>query len=346
VTRAVCTAPLVPAARAFMESVLGWTIEERERVGADPEAAVVIVEAERIGAEELAVLPALELIVCVRGEPVNVDLDAATARGLPVLHAPGRNAESVAEFTIGLVIALVRHIVRSHDLVRGRLLTEDREVALRPRRDVVWRPADPTAIVPYHAFKGRGLRATTLGIVGLGAIGRHVAQLARALGMPVVAHDPYVATALDGVPLLTLPELLAACDVLTLHARSPGPPLIGAAELALMRPGAVLVNTARATVLDYGALLAALRSGRLAGAALDVYPDEPLTPGDPLLDLEGVILTPHIAGASADVATRQWEILVEGLTCLLIEGRADAAPVRNPEVLTSRRPPWNALRAP
>jgi D-3-phosphoglycerate dehydrogenase len=346
VTRAVCSAPLVPAAREFMESVLGWVVDERAGVGSDPEAAVVIVESERLGPEELAALPALELIVCVRGEPVNVDLEAATARGLPVLHAPGRNAECVAEFTIGLVIALVRHIVTTHDLIRARVLTEDRPAGVRPRRDVIWRPADPAATVPYEAFRGRGLRSTTLGIVGLGAIGRHVALLARALGMPVLGHDPHVAPELDGVEQLPLAELLAACDVLTLHARSPGPPVIGARELALLRPGAVLVNTARATVLDYGALLAALRSGRLAGAALDVYPDEPLTPGDPLLELDNVILTPHIAGASSDVARRQWEILVEGLTHLLVDGRPEAAPIRNPEALAHRRRPWNALRAP
>jgi phosphoglycerate dehydrogenase-like enzyme len=345
-TRAVCSAPLVPAARAFMEDVLGWTVEERASVGADADAAVAIVEAERIGADELAQLPALELIVCVRGDPVNVDLAAATARGLPVLHAPGRNAESVAEFTICLVIALLRHVVRAHELVRRRVLTEARDVPLRDRRDVVWRPQDSSALVPYHAFTGRGLRSSTLGIVGLGAIGRHVARLAHALGMPVVGHDPHLASPVDDVPLVSLPELLAACDVLSLHARSAAPPLIGAAELALLKPGAVLVNTARATVLDYAALADALRSGRLAGAALDVYPDEPLTPDDPLLDLDNVILTPHIAGASTDVAMRQWEILVEGLRHLLVEGRPEAAPIRNPEVLVSRRPPWNALQTP
>jgi phosphoglycerate dehydrogenase-like enzyme len=346
VTRALCSAPLVPAARAFMEDVLGWIVEECASVGADPDAAVVIVEAERLGAEELAALPALELIVCVRGDPVNVDVAAATARGVPVLHAPGRNAECVAEFTIGLVIVLLRHVVHAHQLVRGRVLTEDREVVVRDRADVVWRPQDPTAPVPYRVFKGRGLRSTTLGIVGLGAIGRHVARLAQALGMPVVGHDPHVAATVDGVPLVPLGELLATCDVLSLHARSAPPPLIGAAELALLRPGAVLVNTARATVLDYPALVEALRSGRLAGAALDVYPDEPLTPGDPLLDLDNVILTPHIAGASTDVATRQWEILVDGLRDLLVDGRPEAAPVKNPEVLVSGRPPWNALQAP
>ena len=135
--------------------------------------------------------------------------------------------------------------------------------------------------------------------------------------------------------LVSFDELLGESDVLSLHARGSGAPLIGAAELSRMRPGALLINTARATILDYDALAGALRSGRLAGAALDVYPDEPLTPDDPLLDLDNVILTPHIAGASLDVVRRQWEILETGLRALLLDCRAGDAPIRNPESLPS-----------
>ena len=139
----------------------------------------------RSGRPELDALPALRLIVSVRGEPVNVDLAAATARGIPVVHAPGRNAESVAEFTIGVMIALLRRIVSTHELVRRRVLTEDRPERVRPRGDVIWRPADSTATVPYRAFKGPGLRSTTLGLLGLGAIGakrRRPRQCARHAG--------------------------------------------------------------------------------------------------------------------------------------------------------------------
>ena len=154
----------------------------------------------RSGRPELDALPALRLIVSVRGEPVNVDLAAATARGIPVVHAPGRNAESVAEFTIGVMIALLRRIVSTHELVRRRVLTEDRPERVRPRGDVIWRPADSTATVPYRAFKGPGLRSTTLGLLGLGAIGASVAGLANALGMRVIGHDPYLAGDAAGRP--------------------------------------------------------------------------------------------------------------------------------------------------
>ena len=334
-TRVICVAPLIDSARLFMQSELGWEIEERDELVADADAAVAIVEAAPLGQAELDVLPALRLIVSVRGEPVNVDLAAATARGIPVVHAPGRNAESVAEFTIGVMIALLRRIVSTHELVRRRVLTEDRSERVRPRGDVIWRPADSTATVPYRAFKGPGLRSTKLGLLGLGAIGGSVAGLANALGMRVIGHDPYLAGELSGVELVSFEELLEESDVLSLHARGSGAQLIGAAELSRMRPGALLINTARATILDYEALAGALRSGRLAGAALDVYPDEPLTPDDPLLDLDNVILTPHIAGASLDVARRQWEILEAGLRALLLDCRAGDAPIRNPEAIPS-----------
>ena len=334
-TRVICVAPLIDSARLFMQSELGWEIEERDELVADADAAVAIVEAAPLGQAELDALPALRLIVSVRGEPVNVDLAAATARGIPVVHAPGRNAESVAEFTIGVMIALLRRIVSTHELVRRRVLTEDRPERVRPRGDVIWRPADSTATVPYRAFKGPGLRSTKLGLLGLGAIGGSVAGLANALGMRVIGHDPYLAGELSGVELVSFDELLEESDVLSLHARGSGAQLIGAAELSRMRPGALLINTARATILDYEALAGALRSGRLAGAALDVYPDEPLTPDDPLLDLDNVILTPHIAGASLDVARRQWEILEAGLRALLLDCRAGDAPIRNPEAIPS-----------
>jgi D-3-phosphoglycerate dehydrogenase / 2-oxoglutarate reductase len=309
---------------------------------------VVIVEAEPIAAAELDSLPALRLIVCVRGEPVNVDLAAATERGIPVIHAPGRNADAVAEFTIGLIIALLRHIVAAHELVRSGALTEQRAVRTRDRRDVIWRPADPAGPVPYRMFKGPGLGATTLGLCGLGAIGRRVGFLAKGLGMTVIGHDPALAGPVDGITTMPLAEVLTTCDVLSLHARGSGPPIIGAAELAQLRPGCLLVNTARATILDYDALAQALSTGHLAGAALDVYPDEPLTPDDPLLALDNVILTPHIAGASHNVVRQQWDIIATGLHALLVEGRADDVPVRNPDTVSAfladggRDAMWNA----
>ena len=274
------------------------------------------------------------LVACLRGTPVNVDLAEATARGIPVLRTPGRNAESVADHVLGLAYSCVRHIAHAHHLIVSRVLTEERES--RPgRKDVIWRPSDPARPVPYVLFKGPELARLTLGILGFGAVGRRVAAKAIALGLRVLAHDPFVSDediAAAGVEPVAFERLLSEADLLSLHVPSqPGPPLIGGRELGLMKPTAYLINTARATVLDYDALAAALRDGRLAGAGLDVFPDEPLSSASPLLELPNVTLTPHIGGASTNVVEHQSELLLAGLRGLAT--RRDDALLANPDVL-------------
>ena len=308
--------------------------------GPSPDAVGWILEGEPCGGPELDAMPSLRFVACVRGGPVNVDIGAATRRGIPVLYAPGRNAESVADFVIGQIIALVRHIAQAHHLLRSGILTEARETRVRERADVVWRPSDPQAPIPYHVFRGPELRMLTLGLLGLGRVGERVAAKALALEMRVIAHDPYVtetAPPISAVRLVDRDELLADCDVLSLHARGDRV-LIGAPELRAMRRGAFLVNTARGAILDPDALLAALLDGRLGGAALDVFPDEPLTPDDPLLDLDNVLLTPHIAGASLHVIDHYSDSLVRTLRALHGLGDVSDAAVANPETLAGWTP--------
>jgi D-3-phosphoglycerate dehydrogenase len=295
----------------------------------------VVIEADPLDAAQLARFPALSLIACLRGNPVNVDLDAATARDIPVVHTPGRNAEAVADLVLGLTLSGLRHIARTHHLIVSRVLTEEREP--QPgRKDVIWRPADPAAPLPYDVFKGPELSRLTLGLLGFGAVARRVAAKATALRMRVLAHDPFVPgerVAALGVEPVELGGLLAEADVLSLHAPpQTGGPLIGEAELRRMKPGAHLINTARASVLDYDALAAALRDGHLGGAGLDVFPDEPLSSSSPLLELPNITFTPHIGGASTHVVEHQSELLIDSLRHLA-EGRADAAAVANPEAL-------------
>jgi D-3-phosphoglycerate dehydrogenase len=280
----------------------------------------------------MSALPDLQWIACVRGGPVNVDIPAATRRGIPVLYAPGRNAAAVADFVVGQIVCLVRHIAQTNHLMRTGLLTEEREVAIRDRKDVIWRPQDPTAPIPYHVYRGRELSTLTLGLLGLGRVGELVAAHGRGLGMQVVAHDPYVLGPLDDIRLVELDELLAVSDVLSLHARG-SETLVGAAELRALRPGSYVVNTARATILDYPALVEALRDGHLAGAALDVFPDEPLLPGDPLLGLDNVVLTPHIAGASTNVIDHYSSTIVDTLRALQRGDDGSNLAVANREVL-------------
>ena len=335
------TADLTAAALTALAGEFGYDVIDRRGVapaialrdGAATGAVGWILEADRCGEEELAALPALQLVACVRGGPVNVDIGAATRRGILVLYTPGRNAEAVADFVIGQIIALERHIAHTHHLLRTRALTETRETPVRAREDVIWRPADPEAPVPYRAFRGRELRTLTLGLLGFGQVGKRVAAKARALDMNVIAHDPFIASEdATGVELIGCHELLSLSDVISLHARGDSI-VVGKAEINAMRPGALLINTARAAILDHTALIAALRDGRLGGAALDVFPDEPLTPDDPLLELENVLLTPHIAGASLNVIDHYSQSLVTALRALHAHGDMRGVPVANPEAL-------------
>lgn len=227
--------------------------------------------------------PRLRVVGVTRGGPVNVDLDAASERSVPVIYLPGRNLAAVAEFVIGTMIALTRNIgAAAPGLGAGEWSSR------------------------YYRFDlvGPELRAATVGLVGLGAIGARVAKLAGAFGSRVLAYDPFVAGSPDHVELVDLPTLLRSSDVISLHARlTPDTrKMFDAAAFAAMKAGAYFVNTARGELVDYDALRAALDSGHLRGAALDVFDPEPPAPDDPLLHRPNVIATPHLAGASVQVA--------------------------------------------
>ena len=220
----------------------------------------------------------------------NVDLDAASARGVLVANTPDVLTEATAELTVALLLALLRRVAEGDRIVR---------------RGDPWR-LDPTSML------GRGLRGLRLGIVGYGRIGKEVARLAEAHGMEVVP----VGRGLAG---------LEDVDVVTLHVplRPETRHLIGASELARLRPGAVLVNTSRGPVVDEEALVAALEAGPLGGAALDVYEREPeVHPG--LLARDDVVLTPHIGSATFEAREAMGMLCVEALRAVLLEDRVPA----------------------
>jgi D-3-phosphoglycerate dehydrogenase / 2-oxoglutarate reductase len=310
--------------------------EERRSVG------VLIVEAEPVGEALLSQLSDLQLIACLRGDPVNVDVAAATARGVVVVHAPGRNAEAVADFTLGLCLAAARSIAISHHaIVSGELTSARPPDAARARRaDVVWRPDHPDAPVPYQLYRGRELSSLTVGIVGFGSIGQAAARRFAGLVHEVHVADPGVAAEVikdRGFIPTPLAELLPIADVISLHARS-ADVIVGRPELARMKRGSILINTARATVLDYDALQESLRSGQLAAAALDVFPEEPIPLRSPLLLQRNLTMTPHLAGATAEVGTWQSEILLAAIRGLYSgDGEWDGLPVRNRELAAAWR---------
>jgi D-3-phosphoglycerate dehydrogenase len=270
-------------------------------------ADLLIVESDSVKGPVLD-LP-LRAIGSCRGDPTNVDVAGATARGIPVLRAPGRNADAVAEMTVALMLAVNRGVVRAD-------------------RDVREGEAYRDGTIPYQRFRAWQLAGQTVGLVGLGAVGRATKWRLEGLGMQVIASDPYSPDATHA-----LDALLADADVVSMHAvvtpETEG--MIGAEELALMKPGAVFVNTARAMLHDTDALTSALQSGHLGGAALDHFVGEHIAPDHPLCFMPNVVLTPHIAGATYDTEANHSRLVADGIVSVL----AGETPPNlvNPEVL-------------
>jgi (S)-sulfolactate dehydrogenase len=211
----------------------------------------------------------------------NIDLAGCEARGIRVIPATGANAQSVAEYVVATAMLLLRGAYgASAEVAAGK-----------------WPRAALT--------NGREIGGKTLGLVGYGSIGQLTGRLARAVGMRVVAHDAAMPAGAD-VPSLSLDDLLAQADVVSLHVPllDSTRHLINAQRLAAMKPGTVLINTARGGVVDEAALADALKAGRLAGAALDVFEAEPLPAGSPLAGCPNLLLTPHVAGVTAEANER------------------------------------------
>jgi autoinducer 2 (AI-2) kinase len=295
----------------------GAQFAERIReVGAD----VLIIEADLVHAEVLEHCP-IRMIGCCRGDPVNVDLALATRKGIPVFHTPGRNADAVADLTVAFMLMLARHLGAIQETFRhgGQAFADAGDY-----------------LGMYTRFTGLELGGRTVGLVGLGAVGREVAARLVGFKARVLAHDPYATAPPAGVALRPLDDLLRAADFVSLHA--PVTPethgLLSRERLALLKPSAFLVNTARAALTDEDALYEMLAAGRLAGAALDVLHQEPLQPGNRFLALPNVIMTPHIGGATVDVTRHQSEIVVDAIECHLRGERPRW--VANPDVLVPR----------
>jgi len=310
--RALITASFDPAARKRLERHMDvvhedWKVRQAiyfdgaefaarlKQLGAD----VLIVEADLVHGDLLEACT-LRMIGCCRGDPINIDLELATKKGIPVFHAPGRNADAVADLTVAFVLMLARHLP-----ALGRVYAAGAK------------PIDDAAsfLDMYTRFTGIELGGRTVGLVGLGAVGREVAARLLPFKARVLAYDPYVTAPPPGVTMSDLADLLRESDFVSLHA--PVTPetrnLVSRERLALMKPTAYFVNTARAALTDEDALYEMLVGGRLAGAALDVLAQEPLQPDDRFLALENVVVTPHIGGASIDVTRHHSEMVVDGI---------------------------------
>jgi D-3-phosphoglycerate dehydrogenase len=261
--------------------------------------ALIVRSATRVTSELLEQAPRLRVVGRAGVGVDNIDLDAATRRGVLVMSTPGGNAVSVAEHTFALLLALARQVPRL-------------DAAIHAGR---WEKSSAA---------GTELRGKTLGLIGLGRIGSEVARRARAFEMRVLAFDPYISEAAARevqVELAPLEQLLAESDFVSLHAAlSPATQnLIHAGTIAQMKPGARLINAARGELVDEAALADALKSGRLAGAALDVFAEEP-PKNSPLTGLPNVIATPHIAGSTEEAQEEVGTLIAQQVREFLAEG--------------------------
>ena len=350
--KALVLAPFTPEALARLKAMLpvtyeSWTDTRRlmdpdelaRRIQAEG-YSIVVVEADFLPAEvfQSAVGGALRLVGVCRSRLDHVDVEAATRHGVAVVNTPGRNAQAVAELTIGLMLALAR-----------RLCTLDAYV-----KEGRWQ----NPVEPYLHMGGSELAGKTLGILGLGRVGRRVARLAQAFDMRVLAYDPPLASMLspaaqgsgyrlqatdyspkpeawslgrsgsvsslpggqvDGLEdvrfMANLPELVSQCDYLSIHVpdiqQTEG--LLGRDVLALAKPGCRLINTGSYRAVEEAVLVEALQQKRLAGAAFDVFETHPIMPDSPLLRLDNVVLTPHVGGATLETVARHSHMMVEDI---------------------------------
>ena len=283
--------------------------------------AIVVRSATKITRDVLEAATALRVVGRAGIGVDNIDLDAATERGVVVMNTPLGNATTTAELAIALLLSLARHIPRADRMVR----------------EGVWKK---------KLLVGSEISGKTLGVIGLGRIGRLVATRGLGLGMQVVAYDPYLdkgPSPLPGVELLDLDQLLAGVDFLTIHVplTSSTKGLLSWAELAKIKPGARLIQASRGGIVDEEAVVDALTSGRLAGAAFDVFAQEPPPPDHPLLGRDDVIVTPHLGASSTEAQLRVAVDIAAGISEFLIDGiakNAVNAPTIAPEALHELAP--------
>ena len=290
----------------IVETEFGWPDVPFGRVGEVDEASgsedelidslqgstAIVTQLAPLTERVMDAVPELRFIGVSRGGPTNVNIEAARERGIQVANVPGRNGVATAEMTIGLALALMRRI----PLAQASMMASNWRGDLY-RSDAV----------------GREVAGSVIGLLGAGAVGSHVARTFAAMGARVLVFDPYLPSGrlADGIEQVsTSDEVFRRSDLVSVHARlTPETAhMVNGDTLALMKPGALLVNAARGGLVDYDAVAASIESGGLGGAAFDVYPEEPVDFGHALFRLakdgRDVVVTPHIAGASQETAVR------------------------------------------
>jgi phosphoglycerate dehydrogenase-like enzyme len=296
------TAPVVLADRVYMSeealeeiSLLGghaWADaaddrELAEKIGGSPSVRILVSEYVAIGARVMAQAPGLKGIIAYGAGYDHVDVEEAGRRGVKVCNCRGENAQAVAELTFVLLLNLIRGVHLADPWVRAG----------------EWPKAG--RVLPEWATGGE-LKGKTLGLVGVGQIGSRVARIAGGFEMKIFAYDPFLKNFPPGLNPVSLEELLSQADVVSFHVplstRTEG--MIDRKAIGLLKPEAVLVNTSRGRIFDEAALVEALEAGRVKGAALDVFADEPIGRDHPLVKLNRVVLTPHVGALTREAGER------------------------------------------
>lgn len=279
--------------KPWKENSRAFNEEELMALIGTHQADAIIIEHDHVTAKVIKTYPQLQFIGVCRGTPSNVALDAAKEKGIPVFHTPARNAQAVAELFLATVIDLLRSTDASKEWLKQREWTAD-------------------AHTSYLQFKGNELAGKTIGMVGFGAVGQRIAKMVEHFPCEIIFYDPYLKEYPSNYRSTTMEDVFSTADIVSIHlpvnASTIG--LINGKLIALMKPEAIFVNTARASVVKRDDLLTALEQGKIRGAVLDVFDHEPPDETDyRLIDLPNVIATPHIAGATHEVEDHHVTIL-------------------------------------
>ena len=275
----------------------GITLSEKELISKAENCDIVIIEIEELNKAVIDSLPNLKFVGVSRGTPVNVDLDFCKERGIPVVHTPGRNADSVADYCLSMMLDLSRKLTASSRHLSAEGWMFDGKL-------------------PYLEFRGRELGQLKVGLFGFGQIGARVAQrLHSGFGAQVFFFDPYVESSVHAKKVSSLEELFEISDIISLHA-----PVIAGTENSVDRamlkrlgPQGILISSARAKLIVEEDLYQSLTHGEIASAAIDVFWSEPIDSRNRWVKLPNVICTPHIAGASLDVVSNHCETILNGI---------------------------------
>ncbi|HPW70137.1 MAG: hydroxyacid dehydrogenase [Bacteriovoracaceae bacterium] len=324
----VPTAPVVFADRVYLSEKAGaelsrmggyaWAdagdaFDLAGKIGGSPDVKVIVTEYVPVDETVLNRAPALKAVIAYGAGYDHIDVQALKRRGVLTCNCPGENSQAVAELTFGLMLCLLRRIHRADQWVRSGEWY--REGLVLPR----W-------------ASGRELWRKTLGVIGLGNIGVRVVRIAGGFDMKIIGYDPAKndeQLIRLGVEPAALPDLLSRSDIVTLHV--PLTPdtegMIDAAALKSVKPGLILVNTSRGRVIDESAMIEALQSGRIGAAALDVFASEPLSPSNPLADMENVLLSPHLGALTREAGDRLCDSIVRQVRDIL-KGRPPEGLIR------------------